>query len=109
MATKNVAVFGIYETVGLAERAGDRLSRAGFPQNDISVLFPDSQSTKEFAQSISIWYLAAWWRVLEKGTCSGRVFKTAGTAHPPPAPLFVSRTGAQMVGAIRTSTRCWQH
>jgi hypothetical protein len=55
--------------------------------------------------SSSIQYLAAWWQALEKGTCSGRVFKTAGTAHPPPAPLFVSRTGAQMVGAIRTSTR----
>jgi hypothetical protein len=48
-ATKNVAVFGIYKTVGLAERAVDRLSGAGFSQNDISVLLPDSQSTKEFA------------------------------------------------------------
>jgi hypothetical protein len=48
-ATKNVAVFGIYKTVGLAERAVDRLTGAGFPQNDISVLLPDSQSTKEFA------------------------------------------------------------
>jgi len=34
---------------------------------------------------------------------SASVFRTAGTAYPPPAPLFVSRTGAQMVGAIRTS------
>ena len=49
MATKNVAVFGIYKTVGLAERAVDRLSGAGFSQNDISVLLPDNQSTKEFA------------------------------------------------------------
>jgi hypothetical protein len=49
MATKNVAVFGIYKTVGLAERAVDRLSGAGFAQNDISVLLPDNQSTKEFA------------------------------------------------------------
>jgi hypothetical protein len=49
MATKNVAVFGIYKTVGLAERAVDRLSGAGFSQNDVSVLLPDSKSTKEFA------------------------------------------------------------
>src|SRR6202167_2538798 len=49
MAGKNTAVFGIYKTVGLAERAVDRLSAAGFSQNDISVLLPDSESTKEFA------------------------------------------------------------
>lgn len=49
MASKNKAVFGIYKTVGLAERAVDRFSSAGFSQNDISVLLPDNQSTKEFA------------------------------------------------------------
>ena len=49
MAGKNTAVFGIYKTVGLAERAVDRLTGAGFSQNDISVLLPDNQSTKEFA------------------------------------------------------------
>jgi hypothetical protein len=49
MADKKTAVFGIYKTVGLAERAVDRLTGAGFSQNDISVLLPDNQSTKEFA------------------------------------------------------------
>jgi hypothetical protein len=49
MASKNTAVFGIYKTVGLAEQAVDRFSSAGFSQNDISVLLPDNQSTKEFA------------------------------------------------------------
>ena len=49
MAGKNTAVFGIYKTVELAERAVDRLSAAGFSQSDISVLLPDNQSTKEFA------------------------------------------------------------
>jgi hypothetical protein len=49
MASKNTAVFGIYKTVELAERAVDRLSAAGFSQSDISVLLPDNQSTKEFA------------------------------------------------------------
>src|ERR1700689_3020854 len=49
MAAKNTAVFGIYKTVGLAERAVDRLSAAGFSQNDISVLLPDNDSTKDFA------------------------------------------------------------
>src|ERR1700723_175102 len=49
MASKNTAVFGIYKSVGLAERAVDRLTASGFSQNDISVLLPDNQSTKEFA------------------------------------------------------------
>ena len=53
MAGKETAVFGIYKTVGLAERAVDRLSAAGFSQNDISVLLPDNQSTKEFAHEKS--------------------------------------------------------
>jgi len=49
MASKNTAVFGIYKSVGQAERAVDLLSAKGFSQNDISVLLPDNQSTKEFA------------------------------------------------------------
>jgi hypothetical protein len=49
MAGKNIAVFGIYSTVALAERAVDRIAEAGFSQNDISVLLPDNESTKEFA------------------------------------------------------------
>jgi hypothetical protein len=46
---KNTAVFGIYRTVTQAEQAVDRLLAAGFSNNDISVLMPDSQSSKEFA------------------------------------------------------------
>jgi hypothetical protein len=49
MASKNTAVFGVYKSVGLAERAVDRLTASGYSQNDISVLLPDNQSTKEFA------------------------------------------------------------
>src|SRR5580658_2986109 len=49
MAGKNTAVFGIYKTRGQAENAVDRILAAGFTNNDISVLLPDSQSTKEFA------------------------------------------------------------
>src|ERR1700731_2406840 len=49
MAGKNKAVFGIYRTVTQAEQAVDRLLAAGFSNNDISVLMPDSQSSKEFA------------------------------------------------------------
>ena len=49
MAGKNTAVFGIYRTVTQAEQAVDRLLAAGFSNNDISVLMPDSQSSKEFA------------------------------------------------------------
>ena len=49
MAGKNTAVFGIYKSRAQAESAVDRILAAGFSQNDISVLLPDSQSSKEFA------------------------------------------------------------
>src|SRR4029079_7016032 len=49
MAGKNTAVFGIYKSRTHAESAVDRISAAGFSQNDISVLLPDAQSSKEFA------------------------------------------------------------
>jgi len=49
MAGKNTAVFGIYQNSAQAERAVDRILAAGFSNNDISVLLPDSKSSKEFA------------------------------------------------------------
>jgi hypothetical protein len=49
MAGKNTAVFGIYQTSAQAEHAVDRLLEARFANNDISVLLPDNQSSKEFA------------------------------------------------------------
>jgi hypothetical protein len=49
MAGKNTAVFGIYKSGGAAELAVDRILAAGFSNNDISVLLPDSKSSKEFA------------------------------------------------------------
>jgi hypothetical protein len=49
MSSKNKAVFGIYDSTAQAERAVDMLLRAGFSNNDISVLLPDDQSTREFA------------------------------------------------------------
>jgi hypothetical protein len=49
MAGKNTAVFGIYKSVPQAELAVDRIIASGFMSNDISVLVPDTQSTKEFA------------------------------------------------------------
>jgi hypothetical protein len=49
MAGKNTAVFGIYPSAEHAERAVDALITAGFMSPDISVLLPDTRSTKEFA------------------------------------------------------------
>jgi hypothetical protein len=49
MASKNTAVFGIYTSGEHAERAVDNLIAAGFPSAAISVLLPDTRSTKEFA------------------------------------------------------------
>lgn len=49
MAGKNTAVFGIYRSGESAERAVDSIIAAGFPSADISVLLPDTRSTKAFA------------------------------------------------------------
>src|ERR1700738_4615081 len=49
MAGKNTAGYGIYGNSAEAERAVDALVRAGFSNQDISVLLPDRQSSKEFA------------------------------------------------------------
>ena len=47
--SKNIAVYGIYSTRSLVERAVEELKDAGFRQEDISVLFPQGGGTKEFA------------------------------------------------------------
>lgn len=49
MSSKNTAVFGIYPSVTHAESAVDALIAAGYPSAAISVLLPDSASTKAFA------------------------------------------------------------
>ncbi|MGC4050229.1 MAG: DUF3341 domain-containing protein [Paludibaculum sp.] len=53
MESKKTAVFGIYKNSAQAESAVDRLTVAGFSNNDISVLLPDVQSSKEFAHEKS--------------------------------------------------------
>jgi hypothetical protein len=49
MSSKNTAVFGIYKSAEHAERAVDSLIGAAFPSSSISVLLPDSRTTREFA------------------------------------------------------------
>ncbi len=49
MAGKKTAVFGIYKSRLQAEQSVDRLLATGFSNDDISVLLPDSNSSKEFA------------------------------------------------------------
>jgi hypothetical protein len=49
MASKNIAVYGIYPSRPLVERAVDALKEAGFRNTDISVLFPQGGGTKDFA------------------------------------------------------------
>lgn len=53
MSNKNVAVFGIYKTVKLAETAVDHLLSKGFSNSSISVLLPDDESTRAFAHEKS--------------------------------------------------------
>ena len=49
MAGKNIAAFGIYASVGQAERAVDALVIDHFSNADVSVLLPDNQTTRDFA------------------------------------------------------------
>src|SRR6201995_6061052 len=49
MAGKNAAAFGIYKSNSAAEAAVDRLTAAGFSNQDVSVLMADRQGSKEFA------------------------------------------------------------
>ena len=49
MNDKKTSVFGIYSSLDQAERGVDALVRERFSNNDISVLAPDRQGTKDFA------------------------------------------------------------
>jgi len=49
MAGKNTAAFGIFSTYSEAEKAVYALVAEGFRTDDISVLAPDQQTSKEFA------------------------------------------------------------
>ena len=49
MAGKNTSVFGICRSVSQLEQTVDELKRAGYRSDDISVLFPDTESTRDFA------------------------------------------------------------
>jgi len=49
MAGKNTAAFGIYADRSAVEHALDTLKAAGYRNTDISVLFPETTGTKDFA------------------------------------------------------------
>jgi hypothetical protein len=49
MSGKNTAVFGIYPSYTTVEMGVDGLKAAGFSNRDISVLFPQSAGSKDFA------------------------------------------------------------
>jgi hypothetical protein len=49
MSGKNTAVFGIYPSYASVEMGVDQLKAAGFSNRDISVLFPQSAGSKDFA------------------------------------------------------------
>ena len=49
MADKKISVFGIYPSLTQAERGVDALVNGRFSHDDISVLAPDKQGTKDFA------------------------------------------------------------
>ncbi len=53
MPGKKTAVFGIYQNEKQAERTVDDLMADGFSNDDISVLLPDHQGTKDFAHDKS--------------------------------------------------------
>src|SRR5271154_1214283 len=49
MTSKKTAVFGIYQNAAQAEYTVDQLLAAHFQNDDISVLLPDNESTRDFA------------------------------------------------------------
>ena len=49
MATTNIAVYGLFKTREQVEDAVNALKAAGFRNSDISILFPDTTGSKEFA------------------------------------------------------------
>ena len=49
MTGKNTAVFGLYPSITSVEIGVDELKAAGFNNTDISVLFPESAGTRDFA------------------------------------------------------------
>ena len=49
MAGKNTSAYGIYPTRAALETGVDALKNANFRNEDISVLFPDNEGSKEFA------------------------------------------------------------
>ena len=49
MAGKNTSAYGIYPTRASLEAGVDALKNADFRNEDISVLFPDNEGSKEFA------------------------------------------------------------
>ena len=49
MAGKNTAAFGIYPNQSALENGVTALQSAGFRNEDISVLFPENEGTKDFA------------------------------------------------------------
>jgi hypothetical protein len=54
MAVKNTTVFGIFHTETHAEEGVDRLIVEGFSSRQVSVLFADTKSSKEFAHEKNI-------------------------------------------------------
>ena len=49
MTPKKIAVFGIFHREDQAERSVDDLLQSGSASDDVSVLLPDSRSTRNFA------------------------------------------------------------
>src|SRR5918992_5128179 len=49
MAGKNTAAYGIYPNVAALENGISALQNAGYRNEDISVLFPENEGTKDFA------------------------------------------------------------
>lgn len=73
MAGRNTAVFGIYPSLTAVEISVDELKAAGFRNADISVLFPESSGTRDFAHQKST-------KAPEGATTSGGTGVVAGGA-----------------------------
>ena len=83
MAQKN-PVIGIYRTSQQAEIAVDQLTQAGFQAGDISVLHPDNQSSRDFANKK---HTRPPRGTVEGQSASAPLERTLGLANPAQGPI----------------------
>src|SRR5258706_8709608 len=99
MADKKTAVFGIYPSAAAAERAVDSLVIDGFFHNDVSVLLPDNQSSRDLAHEKNTKAPEGTTTgVAAGGTIGGTLGLLAGVGNLPDSPMGPFLFGGALLG-----------